>query len=181
MSERTPTPLDPRMVLRHIQDGLLIVDTEGNVLFTNAVFREMVGRPDEDLVGFRCCELGVGGFCKDHCPVKDGQAFACAEKATLNVRVDGRDGKGRPGAYCVVTSPVRGDDGTILGWIENFRGMDRAIDVIRRAELGADEATRIVRALDANHWSVGRTAAVLGMSRTTLWRRMKHFGIDRTG
>ena len=175
------SPLDPRIVLRHIQDGLLIVDTEGNVLFTNAAFREMVGRPDEDLVGFRCCELGVGGFCKDHCPVKDGETFACAGKATLNVRVDGVDGKGRPGAYCVVTSPVRGDDGTILGWFENFREMDRAIDVIRRAEPEADAAARIVRSLEANHWSVSRAAGDLGMSRTTLWRRMKRFGIDRKG
>jgi PAS domain-containing protein len=181
MSEFPETPLDPRLILKHIQDGLLIVDTEGRILFTNAAFKEMIGRAGEDLTGTKCCELGVGAFCKDHCPVRDGGEGACAGGSTLNVRIDGRDGTGDPGAYCVVTSPVRGDDGTILGWFENFRGMDRAIDVIRRAEPDAGEAAGIARALEENRWNVGRTAEALGISRTTLWRRMKHFGIDRTG
>ena len=180
MSESSETPLDPRLILKHIQDGLLIVATEGRVLFTNAAFREMVGRVDEDLTGRPCCELGVGAFCNDHCPVTDGGTGTCAGHVTRNVQIDGHNGQGRPSAYCVVTSPVRGDDGTILGWFENFRGMDRAIDVIRRAEPEGDEAARIVRALEANRWNVGRAAEDLGISRTTLWRRMRRFGIDRT-
>ncbi len=179
MSDPTATDFDPRLILKYIEDGLLIVDTEGRILFTNEAFREMVGRPGEDLTGRMCCELGVGAFCDDHCPVTNGKNGGCAASATLRVKIGDRGATGRPGAYCVAMSPVRGDDGTIVGWFENFRGMDAMIDTIRRAEPEGGEAARIVRALESNHWNAGRTARALGVSRTTLWRRMRHFGIDR--
>jgi transcriptional regulator with PAS, ATPase and Fis domain len=38
-----------------------------------------------------------------------------------------------------------------------------------------DEEAALRRALEANRWSVARTAAALGISRTTLWRRMRRF------
>jgi PAS domain S-box-containing protein len=180
MSDSVLPDLDPRLILKHIEDGLLIVDTEGRILFTNEAFREMVGRPGEDLAGRMCRELGVGAFCDEHCPVTNGKDGTCAAAgATLHVRIGEDGGKGRPGAYCVAVSPVRDDEGKVLGWFENFRGMDRAIDTIRRVEPERGEAARIVRALELHRWSVGRTARALGVSRTTLWRRMRHFGIDR--
>jgi PAS domain S-box-containing protein len=179
MSDPVPSDLDPRLILKHIEDGLLIVDTEGRILFANDSFREMVGRPGEDLAGRMCCELGVGAFCDHHCPVTNGKDGTCAGSSTLHVKIGDHGGKGRPGAYCVAMSPVRGDDGTVVGWFENFRGMDAVIDTIRRAEPEGGEAARIVRALESNRWSVGRAAKDLGFSRTTLWRRMRYFGIDR--
>lgn len=179
MTDPVPTDLDPRLILKHIEDGLLIVDTGGRVLFTNEAFRAMVGRPGEDLAGRMCCDLGVGAFCHDHCPVTNGKDGTCAASSALHVKIGDHGGRGRPGAYCVAMSPVRDDDGTIVGWFENFRGMDAVIDTIRRAEPEAGEAARIVRALEAHRWNVGRTAKDLGLSRTTLWRRMRHFGIDR--
>jgi transcriptional regulator with PAS, ATPase and Fis domain len=40
------------------------------------------------------------------------------------------------------------------------------------------ERVRIVQVLEAMHWNRGRAAETLGMSRSTLWRRMKELGID---
>jgi transcriptional regulator with PAS, ATPase and Fis domain len=40
------------------------------------------------------------------------------------------------------------------------------------------ERVRIVKALETARWSRGRAADLLGMSRSTLWRRMKELGID---
>jgi DNA-binding NtrC family response regulator len=40
-----------------------------------------------------------------------------------------------------------------------------------------DERTRILRALDEQRWNRQRAAAVLGISRVTLWRRMERHGI----
>jgi transcriptional regulator with GAF, ATPase, and Fis domain len=39
------------------------------------------------------------------------------------------------------------------------------------------EAPRIRAALEAHHWSRAETAAALGMSRTTLWRKMRELGL----
>ncbi len=42
----------------------------------------------------------------------------------------------------------------------------------------SDEATRIRAALDDNHWRRADAARALGISRTTLWRRMQALGIE---
>ena len=42
----------------------------------------------------------------------------------------------------------------------------------------AGEAARIRRALERQQWHHGRAAKELGMSRTTLWRKMKKLGLD---
>ncbi|HQT73679.1 MAG TPA: helix-turn-helix domain-containing protein [Acidiphilium sp.] len=35
----------------------------------------------------------------------------------------------------------------------------------------------MVAALDAHHWRIGATAASLGMSRNTLYRKLHRFGL----
>ena len=40
------------------------------------------------------------------------------------------------------------------------------------------ERVQIVQLLEAAHWNRGRAAEMLGMSRSTLWRRMKELGIE---
>jgi transcriptional regulator with PAS, ATPase and Fis domain len=44
-----------------------------------------------------------------------------------------------------------------------------------------DERARIRAALAASGWHRGRTAASLGMSRSTLWRKMRQYGLGATG
>ena len=39
-----------------------------------------------------------------------------------------------------------------------------------------DEA-ELRRALEAHHWNASRTARALGISRTTLWRKMRRFAL----
>jgi transcriptional regulator with PAS, ATPase and Fis domain len=39
------------------------------------------------------------------------------------------------------------------------------------------EELELRRALDAHHWNASRTAKALGISRTTLWRRMHRFAL----
>ncbi len=43
--------------------------------------------------------------------------------------------------------------------------------------LGGDEKTRILAALEYTNGHLGRAAELLGMSRTTLWRKRKQYGI----
>jgi len=42
----------------------------------------------------------------------------------------------------------------------------------------ADEIERIKAALEAHRWNRGAAAQVLGMSRTTLWRKLRALGLD---
>ena len=41
------------------------------------------------------------------------------------------------------------------------------------------ECQAIVDTLDTHGWHRGNTAAALGMDRTTLWRKMKKWGLNR--
>ena len=43
------------------------------------------------------------------------------------------------------------------------------------------EKDAIVRTLDAHGWKLAETAKHLGISRTTLWRRLKAYGLHRDG
>jgi sigma-54 dependent transcriptional regulator, acetoin dehydrogenase operon transcriptional activator AcoR len=47
------------------------------------------------------------------------------------------------------------------------------------ATLADREKEAIVRMLDANGWKLSETAKHLGISRTTLWRRLKTYGLHR--
>lgn len=47
--------------------------------------------------------------------------------------------------------------------------------------LAAREKEAIVKTLDAHGWRLAETAKNLGISRTTLWRRLKAYGLHRDG
>lgn len=47
--------------------------------------------------------------------------------------------------------------------------------------LAAREKEAIVRTLDAHNWRLAESARELGISRTTLWRRLKAYGLHRDG
>jgi transcriptional regulator of acetoin/glycerol metabolism len=47
--------------------------------------------------------------------------------------------------------------------------------------LAEREKEAIVRSLDAHGWRLAETAKSLGISRTTLWRRLRAYGLHRDG
>jgi transcriptional regulator with PAS, ATPase and Fis domain len=47
--------------------------------------------------------------------------------------------------------------------------------------LAEREKEAIVKSLDAHNWRLADTAKHLGISRTTLWRRLKAYGLHRDG
>lgn len=47
--------------------------------------------------------------------------------------------------------------------------------------LAEREKEAIVRSLDAHGWRLAETAKGLGISRTTLWRRLRAYGLHRDG
>jgi two-component system, NtrC family, response regulator AtoC len=60
-------------------------------------------------------------------------------------------------------------------------GHDTLIARYRAATGDTDERTRIVAALEAAHGVRARAAEILGMGRTTLWRKLRQLGLDGAG
>jgi transcriptional regulator of acetoin/glycerol metabolism len=56
---------------------------------------------------------------------------------------------------------------------------ERVIDPRAAPEAEGPERDELVAALDASDWNIARTAASLGVSRMTLYRRLRKFGITR--
>ena len=67
---------------------------------------------------------------------------------------------------------------------EGWTGPQSAKPAVQRAEPNApaaahEERARLEAALDAHRWNRAETARALGLSRSTLWRRMRELGLAR--
>lgn len=63
-------------------------------------------------------------------------------------------------------------------------GVGEAIFIPKRegpTTLAEREKDAIVRSLEAHSWRLAETAKTLGISRTTLWRRLRAYGLHRDG
>ena len=71
----------------------------------------------------------------------------------------------KPSEHKLLSSPESGTDG--------------GSQVSRSTEHGRmrPEVQRLRNVLDAHGWRRGETAKALGISRSTLWRRMKEYGL----
>jgi len=82
-------------------------------------------------------------------------------------------GSGRVLTAADLPPEIRGDEpGARSVTVPSTASEDAASDL-------SPEGRRLVNALERNGGHMGRAAASLGISRTTLWRRLKKLGIDR--
>ncbi len=131
-------PLSPERILRHIKDGLMIVDLEGRILYTNDSFREMFGHGDVDLRRRRCSEVFGPDECSRIHPGSIGP-FSDEPIAHFNVKLTRRDGV--EGAYCFMACPLLDESGEVIAVMENFRGMDQLMEII----LGLEQVNAVIQ------------------------------------
>lgn len=137
MAERLPAAFSPlaRAVLESLSEGVLILDTAGEIAYANraarTVLKEVNGDDPRTLlpqlarVGARIAPLWIGG-------AKLGEA---------------------------VYLPPQGDAG--------------------KSTLAERERHAIIHTLEATGWKLTESARQLGISRTTLWRRLRAYGLER--
>ena len=207
--------LEPR-ILDNLADGVLAVDADWTIVAINAAARRLTGYSNEQALGKKCFELLRSTRCGDACPVRLAIQTGQPQR---NLLVSTRHRQGHRRWLCVSASPVRDEQGQIVGGLEILREAacvtdrcceasgevegggicshaDRA-QIIRQAEAGharpshrailqaqlrpddtdsrTAEAEKLLGLLQAYGWNRQRTADSLGISRSTLWRRMKEF------
>jgi transcriptional regulator of acetoin/glycerol metabolism len=137
MAERLPAAFSPlaRAVLESLSEGVLILDTAGEVAYANRAARSVLKDVNGDdpttllpqlaRIGARIAPLWIGG-------AKLGEA---------------------------VYLPPQDDVG--------------------KSTLADRERHAIIRTLEATGWKLTESARQLGISRTTLWRRLRMYGLER--
>lgn len=155
------------------------VDADRNVVAVSPAMERLTGFEAADVVGRSClrlhrcteCLAGCGVF--DHGEVTDKHLeLYRADGATVQVRKSGRVFRDQDGAIVGAIEVVeRLGDGETRPDRADERG-DRSADAA-----GPDEAARITQALQQARYHREDAARALGMSRTTLWRKMKEYGL----
>lgn len=142
------------------------VDVDRNVVEVSRAMELMTGFRAADVVGRSCLQLHRCEECLAGCGVFDSRVVRNkrlelyrADGTTLDVIKSGR-----------VFVDERGE---IAGAFEVVRPFDG-----EAAPKPNDELGRIRSALERSQYSRTRAARLLGVSRTTLWRRMKELGLS---
>jgi PAS domain S-box-containing protein len=135
----TNAAADPGTILRHLQDGLLLLDSEGAVVYANEVLGQMLGRAPEELAGLQGADVFPAEAWRRMDP-RSLLAKPGASAVHFNLELCA-PGAGPVHAYCFTASTVRDDDGRAVGVLEDFRSMDQ----LRETILEMEEVTRLVQ------------------------------------
>jgi len=144
------------------------VDADRNVVAVTPAMERLTGFEARDVIGRSClllhrcpeCLKGCGVFQQGIVENKELDLFR-ADGSPVRVRKSGvvfRGEDGRPRSAFEIVEPLEADE---AGWSAAER----------------DEAARIRRALEETRYHRAEAAGKLDMSRTTLWRKMKRYGL----
>ncbi|HEX9638119.1 MAG TPA: sigma 54-interacting transcriptional regulator [Acidobacteriota bacterium] len=131
MPAKSVLELNPSWILRNIQDGILALDLDGRILFTNRIFQEMIGRSEEELRG----QHG-GALLKSETwqKIDPNRLPALCGAAQLHFNIELPTCSGASRSYCFIASPLCDPEGNTIGVLESFRGMDQLRDMILELE-----------------------------------------------
>lgn len=153
------------------------VDADRNVVEMSPALASLTGFEADDIVGGSClrvhrcpeCLAGCGVFEHGVVEGKELELYR-ADGSTIRVRKSGR-------AY-------RDNDGRITGALEVVEALEHTAPASddggccgSDAEHDHDEVARIREALEKARYRRKDAARLLGVSRTTLWRRMNLYGL----
>jgi len=163
-------------VLDTVSDAVFIVDRDSIVCGFNRVAEEITGQQAEHVIGKRCRDVFDSSGCDNGCPLKQTLRSGQAQEGRLSLR----DTNHQERCICLRTAALRDAQGEIVGGVQAFQRMPagmksatlEALPILDRYERCAIE--EVLRRHRGNQVA---TARDLGISRTTLWRKMHKLGI----
>lgn len=146
------------------------VNRDREVVAMSQAMEELTGIPRSKALGRPCIYLSRCHECLQHCGVfEEGRVLDRA----LTLYAD-------TGAELPVAKSgqvLRDDEGRITGALEVVRLLVDGTPENLCADGGNSERSRIEQALRASRYNRTKAAQELGMSRTTLWRKMREYGL----
>ncbi|MDH5759417.1 MAG: PAS domain S-box protein [Gemmatimonadota bacterium] len=139
------------------------VDAERRIVAMSPLMEEVTGFRADDVLGDSCLRIHRCGDCLKGCGVFD-------RGVVKDIRLELYRADGSLIPVSKSGQVFRDAGGRITGAVEIVRPLDTP-------PAKAGEARRIEEALAHARYSRSDAAAALGMSRTTLWRKMKQYGL----
>jgi len=126
------------MELEHIfdtsGDGILVLDSDRNIVRANRAFAELVEKPMEDVLGRKCFDIfPCRHKCTDHCIIQEivvGTSKTDFEKEFVSA-------SGERKSCLVKAAALRGDTGEVLGIVKNYKDLTsyrRWVDRLQESE-----------------------------------------------
>ena len=131
MGKECPAPC--RMILDNVADGIVAMNEEGSIVWFNRAAEQITGFSKEEVLGRPCRKVLQTDLCgTDACPLQ--QTFRYHRNvANLEVLITNKWGRQTP--VSVSTTPMKDNEGNILGAVETFRDLS----VVKAHQFGAEE------------------------------------------
>jgi PAS domain S-box-containing protein len=167
-----------------VDDAVITIDRDFTITCFNRAAEELTGRPRGLVLGKPCYDVFRSPACrsKAKCPMM----LALHTETGLSMReMTLRSIGGEEHHVRMSFTPLRNDAGTITGGVETLRRRNGGSDefVVSSASkdmspLDQAERQAIETILRRNHWNRTAASRELGISRITLWRKMRRLGIE---
>ena len=126
------------MELEHIfdtsGDGILVLDSDRNIVRANLAFAQLVEKPAEDILGKKCFDIfPCRHKCTDHCIIQEivvGSSKTDFEKEFVSE-------SGERKSCLVKAAALRGEKGDVLGIVKNYKDLTsykRWVDMLQESE-----------------------------------------------
>lgn len=119
-----------RIILNNVSDGVLTIDLQGRIQYVNRALQELLGHPEEELIGKRCEQFVRSNICaSEDCILR--RSLAKKEKiSNFETYVVSREGRRIP--VNINTDLLYDDGGNIIGIVEVFRDISQLKELKER-------------------------------------------------
>ena len=170
-------------VLDAVSDAVFLVDRHFSITCMNRAAEQFTGFQRSEVIGRRCYDVLRSPECHNDCLM----ARTMRTGETLSGRTTIRTRDNECTAVDMRMTALRGADGSIIGGVNALRPREIATlatatagdgSAARMPILAVSERAAIEAVLERHGWNQVVAARVLGISRTTLWRKMRKLGIQ---